>query len=59
MHTPVRLMHTTPGKLLQPDRYLPTEKLYEDGADLMLLIQGDMLAYHDADEPLQLGLPET
>jgi hypothetical protein len=35
------------------------EKLYEDGADIMLMIQADMLAYHSADEPMQLGLPET
>ncbi|CAG8684229.1 10278_t:CDS:2, partial [Acaulospora colombiana] len=35
-----------------------TEKLYEEGADIVLMIQADMLAYHSADEPMQLGLPE-
>jgi Zn-dependent M28 family amino/carboxypeptidase len=48
-----------PCSISQPDWDLPTEELYEDGADIMLMIQADMLAYHDADEPLQLGLPET
>jgi hypothetical protein len=34
------------------------EELYESGKDVMLMIQADMLAYHSADEPLQLGIPE-
>ncbi|CAG8741276.1 9991_t:CDS:2, partial [Acaulospora colombiana] len=34
------------------------KKLYEEGADIVLMIQADMLAYHSADEPMQLGLPE-
>lgn len=27
-------------------------------ADILLMIQSDMLAYHSSDEPMQLGLPE-
>ncbi|KAG8770594.1 hypothetical protein FRC15_004003 [Serendipita sp. 397] len=34
------------------------EQLYDDGVDIMLQIQADMLAYHDSDEPMQLGLPQ-
>jgi hypothetical protein len=34
------------------------EQLYEDGADIMLMIQADMLAYHSSEEPMQLGLPD-
>jgi hypothetical protein len=30
----------------------------EAGRDLTLMIQADMIAYHDPGEPLQLGLPE-
>ena len=34
------------------------EKLYEESADIILMVQADMLAYHSGDEPMQLGLPE-
>ena len=33
-------------------------KMYEQGANLTLMIQADMLGYHKAGEPAQLGLPD-
>ncbi|KAG8805461.1 hypothetical protein FRC17_005501 [Serendipita sp. 399] len=39
--------------------YAYAKQLYEEGADIMLQIQADMLAYHDSDEPMQLGLPQS
>ncbi|CAG7847752.1 Peptide hydrolase {ECO:0000256/RuleBase:RU361240} {ECO:0000256/RuleBase:RU361240} [Serendipita indica DSM 11827] len=35
------------------------KKLYEDGEDILLMIQADMLAYHSSEEPMQLGLPQA
>ncbi|KAF8327748.1 uncharacterized protein EI90DRAFT_3066877 [Cantharellus anzutake] len=34
------------------------KELREQGADITLMIQADMLAYHSPTEPMQLGLPE-
>ncbi|KIP06642.1 hypothetical protein PHLGIDRAFT_106723 [Phlebiopsis gigantea 11061_1 CR5-6] len=34
-------------------------EMREKGADLTLMVQADMLAYHKAGEPPQLGLPEV
>ncbi|KAI0696388.1 Zn-dependent exopeptidase [Cerioporus squamosus] len=42
---------------LYGSRYYARE-LYEKGANLTLMIQADMLGYHAADEPPQLGLPD-
>ena len=42
---------------LYGSRYYARE-LYEKGANLTLMIQADMLGYHAADEPAQLGLPD-
>ncbi|KAG8751376.1 hypothetical protein FRC14_007952, partial [Serendipita sp. 396] len=39
--------------------YAYAKQLYDDGVDIMLQIQADMLAYHDSDEPMQLGLPQS
>jgi hypothetical protein len=33
-------------------------ELRKKSADILLMIQSDMLAYHSGDEPMQLGLPE-
>ncbi|KIM33711.1 hypothetical protein M408DRAFT_59865 [Serendipita vermifera MAFF 305830] len=35
------------------------KQLYEENADVVLMIQADMLAYHSSEEPMQLGLPES
>jgi Zn-dependent M28 family amino/carboxypeptidase len=42
----------------QTKSHTTKEQLYEDGADIMLMIQADMLAYHSSEEPMQLGLPD-
>ncbi|KAI0752120.1 Zn-dependent exopeptidase [Fomes fomentarius] len=42
---------------LYGSRYYAKE-LHEKGANLTLMIQADMLAYHAAGEPAQLGLPD-
>ncbi len=42
---------------LYGSRYYARE-LYEQGANLTLMIQADMLGYHAAGEPPQLGLPD-
>ena len=42
---------------LYGSRYYAQE-LYEKGANLTLMVQADMLAYHKAGEPAQLGLPD-
>ena len=34
-----------------------TAELRKKSADVLLMIQSDMLAYHSSDEPMQLGLP--
>ena len=39
------------------DRAVARE-LHEKGANLTLMVQADMLGYHVADEPAQLGLPD-
>lgn len=36
-----------------------TEELREQQANLTLMVQADMLAYHKAGEPPQLGLPDV
>lgn len=33
-------------------------QLREQGVDIALMVQADMLAYHSPGEPLQLGLPD-
>ncbi|KAI0789225.1 hypothetical protein C8Q75DRAFT_718867 [Abortiporus biennis] len=43
---------------LYGSRYYSKE-LREKDADLLLMIQADMLAYHDPSEPAQLGLPDV
>src|SRR5260370_34057925 len=35
-----------------------TAELRNKSADILLMIQSDMLAYHSSDEPMQLGLPD-
>ncbi|RPD60843.1 Zn-dependent exopeptidase [Lentinus tigrinus ALCF2SS1-6] len=42
---------------LYGSRYYARE-MYEKGANLTLMVQADMLGYHAADEPAQLGLPD-
>ncbi|KAI0744832.1 Zn-dependent exopeptidase [Earliella scabrosa] len=42
---------------LYGSRYYAQE-LYEKGANLTLMVQADMLAYHKPGEPAQLGLPD-
>lgn len=34
------------------------QRLREQGRDVALMLQADMLAYHSPGEPLQLGLPD-
>ncbi|EJF59118.1 Zn-dependent exopeptidase [Dichomitus squalens LYAD-421 SS1] len=43
---------------LYGSRYYARE-LYEKGANLTLMVQADMLGYHAAGEPPQLGLPDV
>jgi hypothetical protein len=38
---------------------LLSEKLRDANANLTLMIQADMLAYHEPGEPLQLGIPDV
>jgi hypothetical protein len=57
VHTLVRLMmanndHTVSLILLY------AAELRNADADLILMVQADMLAYHKAGEPAQLGLPD-
>lgn len=40
-------------------RWLLVEDLKAIDANLTLMIQADMTAYHEPGEPPQLGLPET
>ncbi|CED83631.1 Peptidase M28 [Phaffia rhodozyma] len=35
------------------------KQLYMQNATILLQVQADMLAYHDPDEPLQLGFPDS
>jgi hypothetical protein len=35
-----------------------TGELRNKSADVLLMIQSDMVAYHSSDEPMQLGLPD-
>jgi hypothetical protein len=44
---------------ISPDAIPPNPaELREQNANITLMIQGDMLGYHDPAEPAQLGLPQ-
>ena len=38
--------------------HIAAAELRMKSADVLLMIQSDMLAYHSGDEPMQLGLPD-
>jgi hypothetical protein len=40
------------------DIQVAAAELRKKSADVLLMIQSDMLAYHSSDEPMQLGLPD-
>ena len=53
----VMLLPFIPTTLTETRRGM-TEELRERGADVVLMIQADMLAYHVPGEPPQLGLSD-
>ena len=53
----VMLLPSVPTGLTET-RWGMTEELRARGADVVLMVQADMLAYHVAGEPPQLGLSD-